>query len=176
MATPKALVTVNFTITKTRGPLRGITIRDQTVSFPSRRSALEWVRGVRANIARGELDYTIDSFTITGGRSAAKNGGRRKKSATGRVRGAMSNPGKPLSNQRDKKSGQYAHGMGAMCECGHSAAHHTYGGGNGCGECIIHEQAYEVASKRSPEGVAWMAAHGDDACDCPKFRKARKAR
>ena len=68
MATPKALVTINFTITKTRGPLRGITIRDQTVSFPSRRLALEWVRGVRANIARGELDYTLDSFTITGTR------------------------------------------------------------------------------------------------------------
>lgn len=64
-----------------RGVLRGIEIDEQELSFTSRRSAIEWVRGVRANIARGELDYTLDSFTITGGRtrSAAKNGARRKK-------------------------------------------------------------------------------------------------
>ena len=68
MATPKAPVTVHFRITMIRGVLRGIKINEQELSFTSRRSALEWVRGVRANIARGELDYTLDSFTITGTR------------------------------------------------------------------------------------------------------------
>ena len=57
--------TIRYTITKTRGVLAGMTIRDQTLTFPSKVSANEWVRGVRANVRNGSLDYTLDEVVFS---------------------------------------------------------------------------------------------------------------
>jgi len=57
--------TARYTITFTRGILAGITIRDQTLTFPSKSSANDWVRGVRANVRNGSLNYTLDEVLFS---------------------------------------------------------------------------------------------------------------
>lgn len=57
--------TARYTITFTRGILAGITVRDQTLKFPSKASANDWVRGVRANVRNGSLDYTLDEVLFS---------------------------------------------------------------------------------------------------------------
>jgi len=57
--------TIRYTITKTRGVLAGMTIRDQTLTFPSKASANDWVRGVRTNVRNGSLDYTLDEVLFS---------------------------------------------------------------------------------------------------------------
>jgi len=56
-------VTLKFEKQFTRGTLAGITI-NESLQFLSRKRALEWLRGVRANHKRSELDYKIVSSSF----------------------------------------------------------------------------------------------------------------
>lgn len=65
MTTP--LITVTYTIKMTRGVLAGMTIPNRTVRYPTPEGAAEWLRVVTAKGLAGELDYTIESSTLSAG-------------------------------------------------------------------------------------------------------------
>lgn len=55
--------TAHFSKTFTRGALAGMTVED-SLGFVSRKSAKAWEAGVRANSARGVLDYTLGQVKV----------------------------------------------------------------------------------------------------------------
>lgn len=176
-------MTVNFTITKTRGPLRGITIRDQTVSFPSRRLALEWVRGVRENIKRGELNYTLDEYTITGGkRSAAKNGaGRTAKRARRGGRVTERNGRSPVVEGTKLSASRQWWPDGRMKAMPGDAVHRVVPGLYGAalleGVAVKHGDSVKVRSqgKLLPASAAWSVAGDPEVARRESVESQRKA-
>jgi hypothetical protein len=74
---------------------------------------------------------------------------------------------------RDKKNGQYAHSIEAVCVCGHELGAHTADAYGGARPCLMGTDPTDPATL-SADALPNDLFDPNGPCDCEKFRKSRR--